>query len=83
MTLSTALNTAQAIFNNTSKQTAVVFDKHRQRTEPNYVRRSAALTTAETVRWYPRSSDLRITRCCVKPLPPIRFRQVSPHFWMA
>lgn len=46
MTLSTALNTAQAIFNNTSKQTAVVSTNIANGQNPNYVRRSAALTTA-------------------------------------
>ena len=46
MTLSTALNTAQAIFNNTSKQTQVVSTNIANGQNTNYVRRSAALTTA-------------------------------------
>jgi len=46
MTLSTALNTAQAIFNNTSKQTQVVSTNIANGQNANYVRRSASLTTA-------------------------------------
>lgn len=46
MTLATALNTAQAIFNNTSKQSSVVATNISNGQNPNYVRRSAALTTA-------------------------------------
>lgn len=46
MSLSTALNTAQTIFNNTSKQTNVVSTNISNAQNPNYVRRSAVLTNS-------------------------------------
>ncbi|MFD1746001.1 flagellar hook-associated protein FlgK [Rhizobium helianthi] len=46
MSLTAAMNTAQSIFNNTSKQTTVVSTNISNAQNPNYVRRNAALTTS-------------------------------------
>lgn len=46
MSLTTAMNTAQSIFNNTSKQSSVVSTNIANAQNPNYVRRAATLTTA-------------------------------------